>query len=156
MSSSLSPSSGRNPPTPRRPLSRPPVSRGHRGRGSGEAATEDAAVASSARHDKESKYPELATSQRCKLIVIALETGGRFSAEAFAFLEELDFAKAREAPTAVRKSARLAWQRRWVRLLACTAARAWCHAATAPAGELPPQADDRPLPDWHEVVCSHD
>ena len=109
-------------------------------------------MANAARPDKEAKYPEFGTSRRCELVVLALETGGRFSAEAFAFLEELAYAKARESPAAVRKSARLAWQRRWVRLLACTAAKAWCHAATAPAELLPPAAADRPVPDWHEVV----
>ena len=79
------------------------------------AATEDAVVANLARADKEATCPECLTSRRCELVVLALETGGRFSAEAYEFLEELAFAKARASPSPVRKSARLAWQRRWVR-----------------------------------------
>ena len=113
-------------------------------------------MANLARADKEATYPEFMTSRRCELVVLALETGGRFSAEAYSFLEELAYAKARASPSPVRKSARLAWQRRWVRLLACAASRAWCHAATAPVGSLAPLADDGSVPEWHEVACSRD
>ena len=85
--------------------------------------------------------------------MVALETGGRFSEEAYQFLEELAYAKAAEAPPALRKSARLAWQRRWVRLLACTAARACCSSVVAPAGSLGAAIVGGPIPDWHDVAA---
>ena len=116
-----------------------------------QAATQNAVCANSARSDKESKYPEFLESRRCALIVLALEVGGRFSDEAYGFIEELAFAKAAEAPAAMRKSARLSWQRRWTRLLACTAARAWCNGVVAPAALGAPADDCGPTPDWHEV-----
>ena len=116
-----------------------------------QAATQNAVVTDSARADKERKYPELPNTHRCQLVVLALETGGRFSSETSSFLEELAFAKAAEAPGPLRKSARLSWQRRWTRLLACTAARAWCSALLAPAHSLVPPDEHGPAPDWHEA-----
>ena len=115
------------------------------------AAVDDGIVANSARADKVAKYPELVASRRCELIVLAIETSGRFSDETYAFLEELAYAKAREAAPVMRKSARLAWQRRWMRLLACTAARAWCQATTALAHQEGPHGVDGSPPELHEV-----
>ena len=42
------------------------------------AADVDGAVLLTARRDKEATYPELATSTRCRLVVVAIETGGRW------------------------------------------------------------------------------
>ena len=42
------------------------------------AATTDGAVALAVRRDKEDKYPELVSARRCRLVVVALETGGRW------------------------------------------------------------------------------
>ena len=42
-------------------------------------------------------YPELAVARRCKLVVLALEVGGRFGPEAVAFLRQLARARARES-----------------------------------------------------------
>ena len=52
------------------------------------AATRDGAVAERARQDKEDTYPELVGSSRCKLVVVAVETGGRWSAEAADFVKK--------------------------------------------------------------------
>ena len=49
----------------------------------------DGAVAETAKRDKENKYPELLSSARCKLVVLAIELGGRFSEEAADFLRQL-------------------------------------------------------------------
>ena len=46
-----------------------------------QAADVDGAVLILARHDKELSYPEIATS-RCKLVVLAIETGGRWGCDA--------------------------------------------------------------------------
>ena len=58
------------------------------------------AVAEAARRDKEDKYPEFLCSQRCALVVVAVETGGRWSQEAADFVEELAFAGRRMGETA--------------------------------------------------------
>ena len=108
------------------------------------AAGEDGIAANAARGDKSSKYPELVAGGRCSLVVLALETGGRMSAETVEFLQELAFAKSREAFPAVRRAAGLAWQLRWTRMLSCTAARSWWHSVTAPAEAAGPAADDAP------------
>ena len=51
------------------------------------------------RHDKETTYPELINSRRCRLIVVAIETGGRWSEEAVEFISLLACAKAQEVPS---------------------------------------------------------
>ena len=81
----------------------------------------DGAVAEGARGDKESTYPELTTSGRCRLVVLALETGGRFSAETMEFLRQLAAAKALSVTPLLRASSAAAFQRRWVRMLAVSA-----------------------------------
>ena len=63
-------------------------------------------VASRARRDKENKYAELLQGDRCRLVVVGMETGGR---QALQFVEMLAAARAREAPRVLRRSAFLAW-----------------------------------------------
>ena len=62
------------------------------------AACVDAIVCTNARADKEQKYSELLAGDRCRLIVVALETGGRWSSEALEFVEGPARARSREAP----------------------------------------------------------
>ena len=116
----------------------------------GRAAVEDGATCSDARRDKETKYHELISSNRSRLVVLALEVGGRCSLETVEFLEALSWARARASPPSVRFAAALGWRRRWLRMLACSAARAWAESVTAPGdqvwgacadGEAPPVAD---------------
>ena len=110
------------------------------------AADVDGAVLVEARTDKETAYPELAASGRCRLVVIAIETNGRWSEEAVDMFRLLAFVKAREAPPAMKWSVVLAWERRWKRMLATTCGVAfaaslvdpsecdtWCHTG----GEAP-------------------
>ena len=47
--------------------------------------------------------------------MVGIETGGRWSTEALQFVEMLAAARAREAPRVLRRSAFLAWTRRWTR-----------------------------------------
>ena len=63
------------------------------------AADKDGAVLLQARRDKETTYPELASSGRCKLVVLAIETGGRWSEEAVQTMKMLAHSKARDAPS---------------------------------------------------------
>ena len=51
------------------------------------AADLDGAVADEARKDKEAAYPELLEARRCSLVVVALETGGRWGEEAADFID---------------------------------------------------------------------
>ena len=75
-------------------------------------------------------------------MVVALETGGRWSDEAMTFVSELAAARAREAPKYLRRPTRLAWTRRWVRMLSIACGRAFAasllHAASDDAVEGPP------------------
>ena len=68
-------------------------------------------VASRARQDKEHKNTELLQGDRCRLVVVGTETGGRWSTEALQFVAMLAAARAREAPRVLRRSAFLAWTR---------------------------------------------
>ena len=66
---------------------------------------------------KRRRYRELLATQRCHLLVAAVEVGGRWNEESFHFLVQLAKAKARQAPQVLRKSLELAWIRRWTGML---------------------------------------
>ena len=100
------------------------------------AADMDGAMLVKARADKETAYPELATSGRCKLIVMAIETGGRWSEESVDVLKELSHAKAQEAPSFMRFQVGLLWERRWTRMLGVTCATAFAASLVEPARHL--------------------
>ena len=88
--------------------------------------TRDGVALTRARRRKERTYPELSQLQdRVRLVVLALETGGRFSQEAIDFIHQLAKAKARTTPESLRNSVALDWFRRWISLLACAAQRAF-------------------------------
>ena len=81
-----------------------------------------------ARRAKERTYPELSRSRRCRLVVLALETGGsggRWSQEAAQFVRLLARCRARSAPTACRTACEGAFVARWSSLLAFAAARSF-------------------------------
>ena len=80
------------------------------------AAGWDGIVLEQACREKEKTYPERAESGRCKLVVLAIETGGRWSAEAVQLLRQLFHAMARELPSFMRVPVALMWERRWTRL----------------------------------------
>ena len=77
------------------------------GRARPNTSTVDGAVLTEARHDKEAKYAELCQGGRCQLVVVGIETGGRWSPEALS-VEQLAASRAREAPSALRFSTFLA------------------------------------------------
>ena len=102
-----------------------------------------------ARQRKERVYPELSGAHgRARLVVLASEVGGRWSAEAQAFLRQLARAKSRQEPPTLRASAKLAWIWRWSMILACASARAFalsllegrtahgCDSPTPPTAEV--------------------
>ena len=88
----------------------------------------DGAALQAARARKERTYPELVGSRaRARLVVLALEVGGRWSPEAWDFVRLLARARARARgePRLLRQRAVAAWRRRWTGILACAAARAF-------------------------------
>ena len=95
------------------------------------AAREDGIACQSARADKAQKYAELLAGDRCRLVVVALETGGRWSTEALEFVECLARCRSREAAPTLARSAFLAWRRRWSRMLSISCARAFAISLTA-------------------------
>ncbi|CAK0791015.1 unnamed protein product, partial [Prorocentrum cordatum] len=99
-------------------------------------ADEDGVQLAVARGRKEATYPELIGPRRCRLVVLGLEVGGRWSEEALTFVRLLARTRARSAPQRLRASARAAYLHRWTGLAAVAAQRAF--AATLL--ELPPHA----------------
>lgn len=95
------------------------------GTASRQAAQMDGAALHKARARKEATYPELAHTTRCRLVVVGLEVGGRWSDEAAEFIWLLAAARARAAPAALRRSAAQAWQWRWAGVIAVAAQRAF-------------------------------
>ena len=75
--------------------------------------------------EKAAKYSELLEGGRCQLVVVGIETGGRWSSEAADFVEMMAQAKAREAPQVLQWSVHLSWRRRWMRMLSLSCARAF-------------------------------
>ena len=83
----------------------------------GAAATAGVAIGI-AEQRKWRRYPELQSSREARLVVVACETGGRWSDEAVGLVQDLAEAKARSAPEALRASVLFGWQRRWSTMLA--------------------------------------
>ena len=91
------------------------------------AAVVDGIVCMAARADKELKYSKLLCGDRCRLVVVALETCGRWSPEAVDFIERLAMARARDAPPNLQRSAFLSWRRRWICMIAISCGRSFAN-----------------------------
>ena len=84
-----------------------------------EAADEEDGVAlARAEQHKRTTYHELVHSDRCRLVVLACETGGRWSKQSLALVRDLAWAKAQQAPPMIRANLRQAYFARWTGLLA--------------------------------------
>ena len=108
-----------------------------------------------ARNRKEDTYPELLDSRRCKLVVTAMEIGGRWSEESWTFLALLARVRAEAAPLALRRSTEQCFLRRWSQIGAVAAQTGY--AATLlgePASKAPTPNDV--LPEWGEVLGDRD
>ena len=92
----------------------------HRG-----AADADGVAASAARRRKERTYPEIVGPRsRARLVVLAVEVGGRWSSETRSFIAQLAKARSRQEPLLLRRRAEQAWRMRWGAFLSCVAAKA--------------------------------
>ena len=89
------------------------------------AADADGVVLQAARRRKERTYPELVGPRtRARLVVLAVEVGGRWSNETRSFLAQLAKARSRVEPKLFRRRAEQAWRMRWGAILSCAAAKA--------------------------------
>ena len=70
---------------------------------------------------EQTTYPELLAARRCRLVVLAVEVGGRFGTEMVDFLRRLAVSKARAAPPC---AAVASGCHRWTGMLAVAAQRA--------------------------------
>ena len=104
------------------------------GRACPNASQVNGTVLTRAREDKEAKYHELLSSERCCLVVVALETGGRLSGEAIEFVTSLVGSPARDAPPPLCGSAFHFGRRRWIRMLSMS-----CVRTVRPRWSLPGQ-----------------
>ena len=113
------------------------------------AAEEDGVAIARAEETKRDTYPELVASSRCRLVVLACETGGRWSSTCSALLRALATRKAEEAPSRLRGAALTAWAVRWWSMLSVAQQTALAATLAADvlgdldgwAGEPPPLAD---------------
>ncbi|OLP83702.1 hypothetical protein AK812_SmicGene35526 [Symbiodinium microadriaticum] len=109
------------------------------------------AVIAAARRKRHQTYPELARARRCRLVVVGVETGGRFGTETVQLLRLLARHKASAVPAASRPAAITGWVARWSGLLAVAAQRAFAASLL----ELPPAAElgEGPEPELHELLA---
>ena len=70
--------------------------------------------------------------RRCRLVVVGVETGGRFSDEAVSFLEALAKERAADTTPLLRRAAERNWLRRWARTLGIACATAYATSLVAP------------------------
>ena len=119
------------------------------------AAFNDGVALQTARELKNSKYPELMRSRRCRLVVTAMEIGGRWSEEAWLFLALLAEAKARSSPPLLRRSIVSCLMRRWSGMIAVAAQSAFAASLLGEStGQTVPH-DDWPPP-LGELLCDRE
>ena len=75
-----------------------------------------------ARRSKGRTYPELLHNRRCRLVVLGIEVGGRWSNEASSFIRMLAKARARSSPPSLQAATTSALVSRWSALLTHAAA----------------------------------
>ena len=120
-----------------------------------QAAVKNGVRLEAARRRKEAKYPELVGSRRCRLVVTAMEIGGRWSDEAWTFLSLLAKAKADTAPAALRRSTEYCFLRRWSTMVAVAAQTGYAASLLGePAGKAPTPNDV--LPELGEALQDRD
>jgi len=99
-----------------------------------------------ARQAKERTYPELVGGARCRLVVLAMEVGGKWSKEATDFLRLLAQARNRSVVPALRKAVVQASIARWSAMLTMAAQAPFAASLifqnpashTTPDGDMPP------------------
>ena len=105
------------------------------------------------RRRKELTYPEfVGPRSRARLVVLAGEVGGRWSAETMSFLGLLAKARARSETHLKRRRVEQAWRIQWSCMLACAAARAFAASLLEQRVSIGCDGNARVS---HEVVADH-
>jgi hypothetical protein len=86
---------------------------------------------------KRRRYPELTAARRCRLVVVAVEVGGRGGPDARQLIRALARERSTEAPPWVRAAACAGWTARWDAVVAVAVQRALATSLL----ELPPAGD---------------
>ena len=86
---------------------------------------------------KRRRYPELTAARRCRLVVVAVEVGGRWGPDARQLIRALARERSTEAPPWVRAAACAGWTARWAAVVAVAVQRALATSLL----ELPPAGD---------------
>ena len=116
-------------------------------------AQRDGVALQAAKRKKVATYPELVgPHSRAKLVVLAVEVGGRWSGETRGFLSQLARARAREEVPLLRRRAEQAWRLRWGAMLGCAAAKA---VASSLLNLLDSHGGDGRTPASHQVDRDH-
>ena len=113
------------------------------------AAERDGVALAQAKRKKARTYPELVRpGARARLVVLALETGGRWSKDARTFVQLLTRARARSEPRLIQRRVEQAWRLRWYSILSCAAARALAASLLELRGR---RGADGQVPQSHDV-----
>ena len=99
------------------------------------AATDDGAVLTRALQDKNKKYYDVASGSLGELVVLAVETGGRWHDTALDLVRLLAKRKVRSVHPLLQRSAELAWADRWWALLGCAVQNAVAGSLLARTGK---------------------
>ena len=112
----------------------------------------DGAALEAARRRKQRCYPELAAGERARLVVLGCEVGGHWAAEAWELVSQLAYWKCQTAPARLRRSARLAWQRRGASMVSIAAQGALAASLAAPSA-MQHLGTDCTAPGLNDVLC---
>ena len=103
---------------------------------------------------KEGTYPEFSRAARARLVVLALEVGGRWGSEAANFIRLLTRARARNGTASSREASISAYTQRWSALLSFAATRSFDFFRCQPP-VLPPSLAPQTLKEIHpfSAIC---
>ena len=106
------------------------------------------------RRAKERTYPEIMGGGRARLVVVALESAGRWSQEAATLLRLMARNKTQSLPVLLRQAARHAWISRWAAHMAAAAMRSFaCSLLHLPASTT--NNIDGPEPFLGDILTLH-
>ena len=86
-------------------------------------------------------------------MVLAIETGGRWSEEAVDVFHKHALARACDVPSCMFKQVALAWERRWTRMLATTCAIAFAASLVAPVSQCDMFLTGGEAPDLSDMLA---
>ena len=106
-----------------------------------------------ARRDKERKYVELLQSDRCQLVVVGVETGGRWSPEAVRFFERFGCIASTRSTCGTPFLVLPGMAEEVVRMLSVSCCRAFCGSLIS-SSEDPMRGIDGAVPDLADLFSA--